>query len=119
MVGHDAFESRHGDMNVLANTKNYEIIKEIRSLQKTELDVKFESVHCSNLIFIGSYKEIGSGEFEYYIKAPEVIYGLTSLLDDIVEILPIIKKKDCTKLTKLFNQDVCIWTFAPDCACCG
>nr|QBK89836.1 MAG: hypothetical protein LCPAC101_01190 [Pithovirus LCPAC101] len=121
VVGHDAFKSRGGNMDVLSETKNYDIVQDIKKLDKKykKIDIDCCLVGCGTLIFIGFYESLGKGEFEYYPEASEIIYGLTSLLDDIVAFLPLLKEKDCTSLTKTFNQNSCIWTFAPDCACCG
>lgn len=120
-VGHDAFKSRNGSMQVLSGTKNYDIVKEIKKLDNEykDLEVGSDLLSCGTLIFIGFYEEMGNSEFEYYPKTAEVIYGLPAILEDIITILPTLKEKDCSLLTEMFKQEACIWTFANDCACCG
>lgn len=74
----------------------------------------------TDLMFIGKMKTIESdGEFSYYVKAPEIIYGLTGLLDSIVQIYPTLKTFDCSDLEQALKLKPSIWTFASDCACCG
>lgn len=122
-MGHDAFRSRHGNMGVLDRTKNYEIVQKLKkSLECTtepETNNLPELACGSPYIFIGFYEFLEGGEFDYYIGAPEVIYGLPALLDEIVELVPRLREKDCSEISNLFNQKACIWTFAQDCACCG
>ena len=89
--------------------------------QQSKEDVPIANLHVGDLMFIGKMEQMESddGEFSYYVKAPEIIYGLASLLDSIVEKYPTLKASDCTSLEKAIGFKSCIWTFAPDCACCG
>lgn len=123
-LGHDAFDSRNGTMNILGGTKNSKVFNQIKELKSKKYENINDDFCCvvgtGDLIFIGFYTDLNEGgEFEYYVKAPEIIYGLTSLLDQILEVVPKLKEKKCTELEKLFNQEALIWSFASDCSCCG
>ena len=127
-IGHDAFEGRHGlclDMfDETESEKSAERISELIYIGKEFVpedgeELPFDSVHCSSLIFIGHFVDIcGKNELSYYLKAPEVIYSLAACIPLIVKHYPSLSAKDCASLN-VFAQEACIWTFAPDCCCCG
>ena len=72
-------------------------------------------------MFIGTFKSLESetGEFSYYVKMSEILYGMAGLLPDIVEYYPKLVAKDCHEIKKAIGLKPCIWLFAPDCGCCG
>lgn len=123
-LGHDALESRNGMNDVLGNTINSEIylkIKELRDNIKREYIEPFEYLSAEGLIFIGKHTELDkhNGEFGYYLKTPELIYGLTALIPQIISYSVELTTFDTSILEKEFDQTPCIWTFTNDCACCG
>lgn len=128
-MGHDAFEGRHGLVfHMFEDTNNEKSSQRIAELidvgkkyvSEDEKELPFASVHCSDLIFIGHFVDIcGNNELSYYIKAPEVIYSLAACIPLIVKHYPSLSEKDCSSLNNVFDQEACIWTFAPDCCCCG
>ena len=129
-LGHDAFQSRHsnknGAMQMLVGN-NEQAIKQVNRLRKKLTkpqykDLPFDSLGCGDLMFIGYHKTVeaeDNAEFEYYVKVSELLYGLPSLLDGLIEAYIEMKTKECLKLVGEFGQQPCIWTFATDCACCG
>lgn len=121
-LGHDALESRDGDMQVFEDDDDhreaFDMIKEWRKEVAKDNDLPITSLWCGDLMFVGYHKSL-EREFSYYVKAPEILYGMAAILPKIVEIYPIMKNADCSKLEEEFGQKPCIWTFAPDCACCG
>lgn len=124
-VGHDAFQNRSGMECVLGdslNSKVYPQIKEWREKSKeNNVEVPFEQLGCSDLIFIGRFKELDAhnGEFGYYIKTPELLYGLTALIPQIVEYSLKLSNIDVSILNEKLDQIPCVWTFSMDCHCCG
>ena len=138
-LGHDAFQGRHGLVfDMFENTANGKSGKRIANLMggidsengnedlvdlekvdDEDKDLPFTSIGCSELIFIGHFENICPTEFSYYLKAPEVIYGMASCLPLIMKHYPILLATDCSSLDEIFNQESCIWTFANDCSCCG
>ena len=122
-LGHDALESRHGNMQVLDGTTNMEAFELLQKMKIEAKDMSDDlpilSLHCGDLMFIGHYESLGSSEFEYYIKTPEVLYGLPALIPDIIRCYSKYIDMDCSQLQTIFEQNPCIWTFAPDCHCCG
>jgi hypothetical protein len=130
-LGHDAFMGRHGLIfDMFEDTPNERSANRIGALmsnkqydendENDENDEKlpFDSLGCSDLMFIGYFINIGPSELSYYIKAPEVIYSLAACIPLIIKHYPILLSKDCSSLN-IFNQEACIWTFASDCCCCG
>lgn len=110
ILGHDAFDSfgnRH-DMGVL-DGKNEKIYRELKNREDPDDD----------LVFIGICDEICGGDFSWYPTAPEIFYGLTTFLPQIVEYYPKLIKNDVSVLGQIFHQTPCIWTFTTDCCCCG
>jgi len=102
-LGHDAFNFRFSLDHVLPNHSEH-----------------LEQLKSKEWFFVGHAQEIpAEGEFSYYVKAPEIIYGLAGLLDGIVEIYPQLKTRDCSSLEEFYGQKALIWTFANDCSCCG
>lgn len=96
----------------------------IKKWQKIEgednTDIPITSLGCGKLMFIGYYESIcDDREFSWYIKAPEIIYGLPALIPSIIRCYNKYKDYDCSNLEETFGQTPCIWTFAQDCACCG
>jgi len=128
-VGHDAFESRHGHMDILDGTDQALALKKLLKIRKEERDKKNEfpnNLHeyltfgCSDLMFIGVYEELKvPGEFEYYVKTPEVIYGLPAIIPAIMNVYPRLLNTTLKELEVEFDQTSYIWTFAEDCHCCG
>jgi len=120
-IGHDAFKSRDGKMDVLGgdNKIAFDIINKLREQVEDDLPIKI--ITFSDLIFIGYFRVIEStgGDLEYYVKTPELLYGLPSLLPSIIEAYGEMSNKDCSVLKGEFEQNPCIWTFAIDCNCCG
>lgn len=129
-VGHDAFESRHGRMDIFDDTehqKAFEHLKKLREAEKTENGnllppglEDYETIGCSDLMFIGVYKEIeanGGGEFDYYVKTSELLYGLAVLIPSLIKCYQELTPLNTSALDHLAPS--CIWTFAPDCHCCG
>ena len=126
-MGHDAFEGRRGlCLDMFDNTANEEagyriselINKGKKFVCKDGEQLPFDSVHCSSLIFIGHFVDICPNDLSYYLKAPEVIYSMAACIPLIIKHYPSLSAKDCASLN-VFNQQACIWTFAPDCCCCG
>ena len=122
-LGHDAFQGRHGLVFEMfedsANEKEAEritqLIKDSKLITET---LPFTNIFCSSLIFIGHFEDITPNELSYYLKAPEVIYSIASFIPLIMKYYPFLMEKDCASLN-VFDQQACIWTFAPDCSCCG
>lgn len=123
-LGHDAFQSRNDDMGILYNTdneKSFELIKQWIEEAKC-IDISLTKVEFySDLMFIGVFDDACTdyGEFGYYVKAPEIIYGLPALIPGIIRCYNKYSKTDCNKLVEIFGQNPCIWTFTNDCVCCG
>lgn len=123
-LGHDALESRHKDMSILDGTDNMQAFNQIKKCLELEksnhTDLPIDSLGCGDLMFIGYYESICTDcEFSWYVKAPEIIYGLPALIPTIIKCYNKYKDLDCLKLENEFGQTSCIWTFAQDCACCG
>ncbi len=122
-IGHDAFDSRDG-MKLLECSENeiaYQIIKEWRTqAKKNDDDLPISSLGCSDLMFIGRFKNLEPGdEFGNYIKTPDLLYSLPALLPEIISYSLQLAKMDVSILQSIFGQPPCIWTFADDCHCCG
>ncbi len=114
-LSHDAFKFRHG----FCNTDLFEG-SESHWSTLSKLKLLDRKPHDEDLFFIGYAEDIPcGGEFGYYVKAPEVIYGLSALLPGIVELYPRLLATDCSELEHLFEQKSSVWTFTNDCGCCG
>jgi len=109
-LGHDAFDSRHGHMDVFDGMKNMDAYNLIKKWQKEEEN--------QELVFVGLYKELTGGEMSYRVETPELLYSLPAFLPEIVEYYPVLQSTDLSSLEVTFGQPVCIWTFGTDCACC-
>jgi hypothetical protein len=148
-LGHDALEVRGGGTSIAIGTSdNLKVVSFIKKwrkmkagtlaanaradveeededssadiLKQTTENIPFSSLHVGDLMFLGKFKSInGDGEFNYYVKAPEIIYGLAGLLEDITDYYPKLVAMDCSDIESAIGLKPCIWTFAPDCACCG
>lgn len=127
LLGHDALTSRDGDMDIFTDTVHHETFYQIKNQKKEKYEIPASLEEktffgCGDIFFIGVREEIsanGGGEFEYYIKSSEVIYGLAVLLPSIVKLYPELQKVDVEPLRSTFHQNPCIWTFTDDCHCCG
>lgn len=120
-LGHDALESRDGDMQALDNTPNmeaFEIIQEWRKESYPE-DLPIQTLGCGDLMFIGIYETLGDAELSYYVKTPELLYSLPAFIPAMIKCYTTLNEQDCSDLETIFGQKACIWTFATDCACCG
>ena len=128
-VGHDAFESRHGfaSMGILNGSEQQEALAVLKGLTEeckelnlpTELE-EYTHLDCGSIMFIGFHEDIASargGEFEYYLKTPELLYGLVALIPSIIRLYQVMSTKDTSELAALGKP--VIWTFATDCCCCG
>lgn len=121
-LGHDALESRHGDMQALDKTPNMKAFNQIQEWRKESYpkDLPIQSLSCGgDLMFIGVYMPLGDAELSYYVKAPEIIYSLPAFIPHIIDCYETLKQYDYSDLEKTFGQEACIWTFTSDCACCG
>ena len=123
-MGHDAFEGRHGLVfDIFEGTENEENAMNVESLlindeDEEYSDLPFTSLHCCDTVFIGHFVSITNNELSYYIKAPEVIYSFASFIPQILKEYPLLMAKEYVGLN-IFNQEPNLWTFAPDCCCCG
>lgn len=120
-IGHDAFNSRSGSMEIFTNDNEINFIA-IKNLLKIKIDsdsLPFDFPSCGELIFIGKYQSIEANDMEYYVKTPELLYGLPALLPSLIKVYQKMIKIKCDELINEFNQTPCIWTFATDCHCCG
>lgn len=122
-LGHDALETRFGigvpecdeaDDNYEACVVIRQMIKDAISLP--DLDIDYEP--NSDLVFIGVFSEICDAELSYRIKVPEVIYGLPAFIPGLIRGYNKYSVIQIPELAAIFGQQPCIWTFAPDCACC-
>lgn len=123
-LGHDAFVSRGGKMDVLSgafgveNQKQMDSIIEWKSQKPKGSKVDFVGYE---LCFVGLHDEIESigGEFEYKVSTSELLYGLPALLPGILKLYSFLEAEKCAELAKFFPEYVpSIWTFADDCHCC-
>jgi len=114
-LGHDAFQSYSGDMEILSGTENGKQL-ELTKNSKHKTKLHYYTKFC----FVGVYTEIPSKEeLEYEVTLPELLYGLPALLPGIMELYPKLQAQNCEELIKEFPQyKPCIWTFAGDCHCC-
>jgi hypothetical protein len=122
-LGHDALEGRH-DMILFDDDERNNIIENLKSeiLNLADCaDPSNEDSPFSNkdLMFIGEYKSLDAHEFSYYVKAPEIIYGLSALLPNILALYPKYNEMNIGGLEATFAQKPLVWIFAGDCACCG
>jgi hypothetical protein len=115
-LGHDAFRSYSGDMEILSGTENG---KQLELTKISKHDVT-KLCYYTKFCFVGVYNEIPSEEeLEYEVTVPELLYGLPALLPGIMELYPKLQAQNCEELIKEFPQyKPCIWTFAGDCHCC-
>jgi len=104
-LGHDAFESRNKNM--------------CGCMLEGEDRPALDDYIGKELMFIGKYMGICDGELSYYIKAPEVIYSMAGMVQNIAKALPELNEYDTTDIEKLFDVKSAIWTFTNDCCCCG
>jgi hypothetical protein len=123
-IGHDAFEGRHGKIfDMFSDTEHQEsidVLAEMIEKAKTITDVKYQTLNCGDLMFIGHCRNLGQNEFNYYIRNPsEIIYGFSHLLRDVIKYYPELEQKDLSALEEVFGQKSKMWTFADDCCCCG
>ena len=119
-LGHDAFQGRGNNFSCPAfgNDENGESLKLIKIWSEEEKD-EDEVYYESDLIFIGQYEEVtGNYNLNRRAETSELLYSLSSFLPSLIKnynkILPI----NLSYLEEEFDQKVCIWTFANDCACC-
>jgi hypothetical protein len=126
-IGHDAFDARHDMIDVFETEEHAQSLQFIRDWlanNPNDLDSKGNpsnyGAYNPELIFIGQYKEINSrGEFGGRINTSELLYSLGSLLPKIMQYNNELHDLDCSILTNLFEQNVCVWVFAGDCHCCS
>lgn len=109
-LGHDAFVSRNGD-----------ILEAFDQKHRTLSDDIIKNEDLESLVFIGYTKDLclPNGEFSWYVNAPEIIYGLAALIPQILTDWPLLEKIDCSALHEYFGREPQMWTFVPDCCCCG
>lgn len=125
-LGHDAFSSRRGNMDILANSEDFELQKQLDSISywKQKHQEGKGNNHFFNsfvLCFIGICDEIEStgGEFGYLVKTPELLYGLPALLPSIIKLYIRLEAEKCEELSKFYpGLTPRIWTFGGDCHCC-
>jgi hypothetical protein len=121
-LGHDAFTSRSGYLSSLEDDHEeaFQHIQESRETANLDKEVKLPitGLFCGDLMFIGTFKSLGK-ELGHRAQAPEVIYGFSGMLENIVCWYPILKGVDSAILAETFGQKPCMWIFAPDCICCG
>lgn len=120
-LGHDAFDGRHGPIfDMFEEMENEESALMIADLIEDAKSMpECNSYHDSHLMFIGKLDSIEGPDFSYYVKAPEIIYGLAALLPSIVKLYPKYQNMTCQELSDWCEQKPCIWTFIGDCCCCG
>jgi hypothetical protein len=121
-MGHDAFEG--GCLEMFEDSRSEESASRIQELIGEGKEYKgehlpFDSVHCTSLIFIGHFVNICNNELSSHPAASEVIYSMAACIPSIVKHYPLLLAKDCSSLNNVFDQEACVWTFAPDCCCCG
>lgn len=123
-IGHDAFTSRSTDsMNhikfpvpqIFKLTEHEDIIKTLL-VTTQNLPANFK-IDCN--VFIGMSICLNSetnNEFEGYVRTPELLYGLATLLPAIINASQILADTDVSILSKV--QKPLMWTFADKCSCC-
>ena len=128
MLGHDAFEARHGltfDMFINVSTQDNKRNCAVQSIENALVESKTLPendmlVDSNQYLFIGNYNDIcDEAELGYYVKTPEVIYSLAAMIPSIIKYYPVLSKLKFNKLEQMLKQKACIWTFCGDCHCCG
>ncbi len=124
-LGHDAFEGdgyRNFVISNLFEDEQSKIIIENEKLQKEKPDFSHypDDAFLDQLVFIGKFHTLSPAgdDFSSRPKAPELIYGLATLLPKLVNCYMALQKGDYKNLEETFTQTAHIWTFASDCACC-
>lgn len=136
VLGHDAFDARHGTVfELLMEMDEYKEtceqildIDDVDSDQEKEDDKPFSPIHefSGKYIFIGISESVldPNVQLSWYVKGPEILYSLPAALKTMVKFYMTHSEKDIefpTKIHQLFgNQKPLIWTFHIDCTeCCG
>ena len=121
VLEHDAFEGRHSLIwEMFEEGENEESALMIDELvNDAKLMPETDTFHDGRLMFIGQFDSIAGPDFSYYVKAPEIIYGLAALLPSLMKLYPKYLATTCDELTQWCEQKPCIWTFVGDCCCCG
>ena len=117
--GHDAFQFRDGffktDLFDREDVLSQNTSPDLTDLVDDPIWIQISYIDPQNL-FIGFYNVLegeDSGEFGWYVKAPEVIYGIAGIIPDIIKFMS--KDFNTTDLSNMFNQKDRIWTFTSDC----
>jgi hypothetical protein len=124
ILGHDAFDGRNGTMldmfysDPSDNAESAEMIEELIQ-DATHFNDPFDCLYADNLMFIGRFEDIKGPEFNWYVNAPEIIYGIAALLPSLMKLYPKYQEFSCHALAEWCEQKPCIWTFTCDCCCCG
>lgn len=124
VLGHDAFESRHG--HVTDESDGFECPEAAAQVQD-DLDSEKKNNEYGiprypSLVFIGYHEDLAppDGDLSYYVKTPELLYSLITFVPKIIKVYPILHEKDCRELEEMFGRKATMWTFASDCCfCCG
>jgi hypothetical protein len=69
--------------------------------------------------FIGKYIDITTEELSGHVKAPELIYAMSTMFSKITLNYPVINALEFPDIENVFDQPACLWSFSVDCTCCS